>query len=199
MSLLEEQLATLELLRAMYPLPSELALSPSTTSFVDEVDPTAPCPPTDPYCKSLEATLILAVDDDPHTQLEILIELSLYPAADKAVVRARQPSYLPRTTYKSLLSSVPPMGEDEGSSEYVLEAIRTLLSAASDILSDIRAAAAPTIDEKLREARRGGSLERVWFWFPSLSSKEKRRDLVTYAEDSRLTGFVLAGKVNIPS
>lgn len=36
-------------------------------------------------------------------------------------------------------------------------------------------------------------LERVWFWFPSLSSKEKRKDLVTFGHDAGLTGFVLAG------
>lgn len=36
-------------------------------------------------------------------------------------------------------------------------------------------------------------LQRVWFWFPSLSTREKRRDLVTYASRWGLTGFVLAG------
>jgi hypothetical protein len=38
------------------------------------------------------------------------------------------------------------------------------------------------------------ALQRVWFWFPSLSTKEKRRDLVDYAPRYGLTGFVLAGE-----
>jgi hypothetical protein len=37
-------------------------------------------------------------------------------------------------------------------------------------------------------------LQRVWFWFPSLSSKEKRRDLITFGEEHLLSGFLLAGK-----
>lgn len=37
-------------------------------------------------------------------------------------------------------------------------------------------------------------LLRVWFYFPSLSTREKRKDLVNYAPRYNLTGFVLAGK-----
>lgn len=34
---------------------------------------------------------------------------------------------------------------------------------------------------------------RIWYWFPSLSTKAKRDDLITYARAVGLTGFVLAG------
>lgn len=43
----------------------------------------------------------------------------------------------------------------------------------------------------------GGPLLRVWFYFPSLSTREKRRDLVSYAPRYGLTGFVLAGKPGV--
>ncbi|KAK7745890.1 hypothetical protein SLS53_002609 [Cytospora paraplurivora] len=42
-----------------------------------------------------------------------------------------------------------------------------------------------------------GPLLRVWFYFPSLSTREKRRDLVSYAPGYGLTGFVLAGKPGV--
>lgn len=34
---------------------------------------------------------------------------------------------------------------------------------------------------------------RVWFWLPSLSTREKRDDMVNWAPEYNLTGFVLAG------
>lgn len=42
-----------------------------------------------------------------------------------------------------------------------------------------------------------GPLLRVWFYFPSLSTREKRKDLVNYAPRYNLTGFVLAGKPGV--
>lgn len=38
------------------------------------------------------------------------------------------------------------------------------------------------------------ALVRVWFYFPSLSTREKRDDMVNFAPTYQLTGFVLAGK-----
>lgn len=40
-------------------------------------------------------------------------------------------------------------------------------------------------------------LVRVWFYFPSLSTREKRDDLVNHAPSYSLTGFVLAGKPGV--
>ena len=42
-----------------------------------------------------------------------------------------------------------------------------------------------------------GPLVRVWFYFPSLSTREKRDDLVSMAPMYALTGFVLAGKPGV--
>lgn len=38
------------------------------------------------------------------------------------------------------------------------------------------------------------NLIRAWYYFPSLSTKEKRDDLINWSSDYGLTGFVLAGK-----
>lgn len=40
-----------------------------------------------------------------------------------------------------------------------------------------------------------GDFVRVWFWFPSLSTKSKRDDMVNWASQYGLTGFVLAGEL----
>ena len=48
-----------------------------------------------------------------------------------------------------------------------------------------------TIDTK------SGPIVRVWFYFQSLSTREKRNDLVNYAANYSLTGFVLAGKPGV--
>jgi hypothetical protein len=41
-------------------------------------------------------------------------------------------------------------------------------------------------------------LVRVWFYFPSLNTREKRQNMVDWAPSYSLTGFVLAGKVFHP-
>jgi hypothetical protein len=42
-----------------------------------------------------------------------------------------------------------------------------------------------------------GPLVRVWFYFPSLSTRKKRDDMVKLAPAYTLTGFVLAGKPGV--
>nr|RBQ99375.1 hypothetical protein FVER53263_10842 [Fusarium verticillioides] len=41
------------------------------------------------------------------------------------------------------------------------------------------------------------SLVRVWFYFPSISTRAKRDDFINYAPTYGLTGFLLAGKPGI--
>jgi hypothetical protein len=86
------------------------------------------------------------------------------------------------------------MTNDEASSEYILDQLDAISVAASELLAERVSGTAEDGGADDQPDGAADSLERVWFWFPSLSSREKRRDLVTYAEDSGLTGFVLAGK-----
>ncbi|GFZ42436.1 hypothetical protein JCM24511_00151 [Saitozyma sp. JCM 24511] len=207
-SLLEDQLSTVQLLQAMYPLPSELVLSDSTASYISSTsdDPTVPVPKAE--LEALELTISLRINDDPNTLLDVLILLPLLEGVEggengveagraRAVVRPRQPGWMTRAGYEALLGcpSLRVMTDEEGSSEYILDQLDAISVAAAEILAERVSGTAEdggATDQPEGEA--ADSLERVWFWFPSLSSKEKRRDLVTYAEDSGLTGFVLAGK-----
>lgn len=207
-SLLEDQLSTVQLLQAMYPLPSELVLSDSTASYVSSAldDPAVPIPNAE--LEAFELTICLRINDDPNTLLDVLILLPLLEGVEggengveagraRAVVRPRQPGWMTRAGYEALLGrrSLRVMADEEGSSEYILDQLDAISAAAAEILAERVSGTAEdggATDQPEGEA--ADSLERVWFWFPSLSSKEKRRDLVTYAEDSGLTGFVLAGK-----
>lgn len=52
----------------------------------------------------------------------------------------------------------------------------------------------PVVAATSTPKRDEGPLSRVWFWLPSLESKDKTREIVTFTWEYGLTGFVLAGK-----
>ena len=119
------------------------------------------------------------------------------PAGTAPRVRVRQPTWLTRASFDRVAQAVQGAGgqqdqeQDEDAvasimeaSERVSELVLEELSAATPAASQADAPDAPT------------TVLRTWSYLPSLSSKEKRGDLVSYAaaHDPPLTGFVLAGK-----
>lgn len=189
---LEDQLSTLQLLQAMYPLPSELELSAETAAFLDEVEAD---PSTSTGLASFEGSLFLQVEgapEDESLQLNFLLPLKDGSSAS-VIVGMRQPGWLSRSAFGTLSGRLGDPGS-ESSSEYLLPLLERLPEEASTILRDQAPTEASASIEPAKETAAAGKPERVWFWFPSLSSKEKRRDLVTFAEEDSLTGFVLAGE-----
>jgi hypothetical protein len=65
---------------------------------------------------------------------------------------------------------------------------------ALDFLRDQGSSLIPTPTTTETEEVTQGPLIRVWFYFPSLSTREKRQHMVDWAPSYSLTGFVLAGK-----
>jgi hypothetical protein len=177
-----EQLDTILLLQAMYPLPEELVLNPDTATFVE--DPTGRAP------SEFGMTLRVSLDAQPGRTLELFISLTTDSNMVKIV--PRQPAWLNRLAFETLWSSTPEYDPGISSSEYILESLETLKITASDLLLEQAALDAPEAEEK--EIAKEIELERVWFWFPMLSTREKRKDLVEYAPRYGLTGFVLAGE-----
>lgn len=179
--LVEEQHAVLILLQAMYPLESELYLPIPTQEFLESPSTSA---------SDIRLNLTLSPDQSEGISVTLEITLSLRMDRGKGGI-ALGPSTLPRVEHEKMRDLIRPMEIDEGSSEYIFEIIR------------ITEEYMITMDMEMTLSREGGlvearearveRLERVWFWFPSLSSKEKRKDLVSFAHDSGLTGFVLAG------
>jgi hypothetical protein len=184
---LQEQLDAVMILQSMYPLPSELVLDSTTSEFISK--------PTSIPPRHLNLTLTITPEDDPTHTLDIYISLptSTASSSDKpnnsATITPKQPSWLPRSSYSSLLDLIPQPNQSDTSIDYILTTIEELKH---QFLSLVPRSITPSEAESEVEEE-GVSLQRVWFWFPSLSSREKRKDLVDYAPTFNLTGFVLAG------
>lgn len=149
--------------------------------------------------------------------------LALPDGTRRATIHATQPSWMARTAHdelsaalSSLSAAAAPARADAFASnvDFVLamiDQIRTLTP------SLVPAASEPEPPQEAhahgaRNTKRGrkrpdhagdGEEEyRVWYWFPSLSSREKRDDMVNWAPEYGLTGFVLAGQsrlFNVPN
>jgi hypothetical protein len=98
-------------------------------------------------------------------------------------VRIHQPSWLSRAATTQLQDTIPE-GED-------------LL----DTIEHIKDAAAQAHKESLQpqvtstaSTNDSGPLVRVWFYFPSISTRSKRDDFIKFAPAYNLTGFLYAGK-----
>ncbi|RSH88095.1 uncharacterized protein EHS24_000622 [Apiotrichum porosum] len=182
----EDALSALQLLAAMYPLDGELVLGDSAAAAL------AACEAGDePVLSSpLELVVRIPIDDDAGPDVTRRVELTVSLLLDAPVkISVRQPPFLSRGAYADLAAALPIAPEHESASDTVMTAIETVRATAST-LAVTEEPADPVPDVVVDD----GALERVWFWFPSLSTREKRRDLVEYAATYRLTGFVLAGK-----
>jgi hypothetical protein len=184
---LEEQIGVIGLLQAMFPFESELVLSADTARFLDSdlADPP----------QSLDMTLSIRLDEEQSRVLEMNICLltAVASGSDFQEIRIspRQPNWLTRTEFVNLAAAITPLRGDEEPSDYILCMVNSIKEACQAILSRTQE---QTQVEVAEEDAGDEALQRVWFWFPSLSTKEKRRDLVDYAPRYGLTGFVLAGE-----
>jgi hypothetical protein len=98
-------------------------------------------------------------------------------------VRVQQPYWMNKAATLQLTSEIP---EDEdllGTIEYVREAAAAYLA---DLEKKEMDSEITTVD--------AGPLVRVWFYFPSISTRSKRDDFIKYAPSYQLTGFLYAGK-----
>lgn len=102
----------------------------------------------------------------------------------------RQPSWLTRVEWEQV-RDIPPSIEGDLVVEYLLETMDLIRRRVSGLPKYRVEEIKPEVTETTKPK---SCLQRVWFWFPSLSSKEKRRDLIDFAEEHLLTGFLLAGE-----
>jgi hypothetical protein len=186
---LESQLSTIDLIMAMFPSPGELEISTYSVKCISDMQQWCTEPkkgsiaiPTD-----ISFALHLSIDDGSHSvQINVSVPLqsteldSLEPPPLKYSLR--QPSWMSKAEVTELTTSMP---QDDifSALEYIREeAIRfvkvDLINASNNVEDN-------------------GPIIRVWFYFPSLSTRDKRDDLVNHAPGYRLTGFVLAGKPGV--
>lgn len=195
--LLEGQLSMVELIRAMYP--SSTGSSDSTTDeMIDRVR--SWCESSDPPSGNLpssfnfDMTIPLSVDGSearpPEIRLSIAVPLTSTDAGitepPPLTYSLRQPVWMSRAELAELGTGMP-VGDVLAAFDYVQEEAPRYLRNSSQAQRD----------ESSKPDEEAGPLVRVWFYFPSLSTREKRKDLVSYTRAYGLTGFVLAGKPGV--
>ncbi|KAI4847348.1 hypothetical protein E4T44_04173 [Aureobasidium sp. EXF-8845] len=179
--LLESQISTLDLLLAMFPDDSEFEITPSDLDLITDVrdngsDGISSIP------SEIHLALHVSLDSTHSIQVNITAPLqSPEPKPTEAppiTFSLRQPNWLDKASVAALSSTLP----DD-------------IFSALDYLRDRGPSLIPTATTPLTtKSKSTGPLVRVWFYFPSLSTREKRQHMVDWAPSYSLTGFVLAGK-----
>jgi hypothetical protein len=194
--LIELQLGQIDLLLAMYP--EEITIDESSHILVERLRDEASSPdalivepkntPKAPLISMLLRIPILRVPgDDRSLELDLAIPFTyegiLQPDEPPRVkVRVLQPSWLSRAATGHLTDDLP---EDED----LLGTIEHIKEAASQELQNMS-----TRSAEASSAITQVSLVRVWFYFPSISTRSKRDDFIIHAPSYSLTGFLYAGK-----
>lgn len=130
--------------------------------------------------------------DDAHT---------LPDETPAATIRLQQPSWLSRGAHDGLAASLPSLSPNSFSSnaDLLLQTVDFIRDAAVKLLPEPEPAptGATGGGRRRRPAQTGAEADepeyRVWLWFPSLSTREKRDDIVDWAPEYGISGFVMAG------
>lgn len=197
--LVESQLANVELIMAMYPDLEENA-NASVQNTIGDVREWLETPVSQrngSIPSNLDFTVTLPIETEheagvssPAIQLQVTAPIRSQVRGlvepPPLIYTLRQPSWMSRAETADLAAEMP-VGDVLAAFDYVKEHAPKYIE---------KAQAASTGQHNPEETP-NGPLLRVWFYFPSLSTREKRRDLVTYAPRYKLTGFVLAGKPGV--
>ncbi|OQE26780.1 hypothetical protein PENSTE_c005G02382 [Penicillium steckii] len=194
--IMESQLSTIDLLTAMFPSPGEMEIPESTAEHVERLrewcQNETPAPPSVP--SSLPLSVFLPVSDgEKSIQVNISVPLQCEDAniidqPPPSNYSLRQPDWMSKAEFSSMAASF--QGVDS------LEALDDIQNRVNDFLESKKNEANATEQRKVDKSCQG-PIVRVWFYFPSLSTRKKRDDMVNLAPSYSLTGFVLAGKPGV--
>jgi len=203
--IMESQLSTIDLLTAMFPSEGELEIDPYTTQGIEKLRSWCEDSSTD-LPSGTPSNILLAVHAQvPGGEKTIQVNVSIplqwnEPGPETETDQPpplnytlRQPDWLSKAEVAELSSSMP--NDDILSAlEYIQEEGARLLETQKSSISSISASNQPSTGNNNSSS---GPIVRVWFYFPSLSTRAKRDDMVNYGPDYSLTGFVLAGKPGV--
>ncbi|KAJ3537569.1 hypothetical protein NM208_g6258 [Fusarium decemcellulare] len=194
--LMELQLGQIDLLMAMYEPDNAISIDATSSGLLEtlrkwcEGDRDRAPKFSDSSISLLLNIDIPDADNGSSDETKLLqLHLSVPLVADVSATepppiktRIQQPAWMSKGDVARLTAELP--------EEDILTVIEYVKEAASQHLEGLRQAevAKPNADT---------SIVRVWFYFPSISTRAKRDDLVNYAPTYGLTGFLLAGKPGI--
>lgn len=173
------QFSIFDLLSSMFCLPGELICEPSVPRYIEEFRSTLS---TDSLPSTLDLTLFLDLESSRATSpLRIDIRLPLrYPTtkhdhSPPPALSIRKPSYLSRSALDSLTAGTIPHGHPPEDTDIYA----TIDTIRDTVLLSLEAEDVPDVLAEIEE-----DIFRVWFYFQSLSTREKRKDLVQWAVSS---------------
>ena len=193
--LVELQIGQVDLLLAMYP--EEITFDENSQGILDilrdtdDVRSRTAVKLTPSISLFLDLPITIAEEaalDSKSLRLDIGVPFAysgnVAPSESPSVkVRVQQPNWMSKAATSQLTADIP---EDED----LLGTIEFIREAAVEYLANIE-----TKDMTLdTDTVNSGPLVRVWFYFPSISTRSKRDDFIKYAPSYQLTGFLYAGK-----
>jgi hypothetical protein len=190
--IMESQLSTIDLLTAMFPSPGELEIPESTTQCVEKLRVWCENPNSTPtqIPSNISLAVCLPISDGERT-LQVNISVPLRCEDPETIDQPpslgfslRQPDWMSRAEVAGITASIP-QGDD------ALEVFEYIQAEANHLLENKQNQIVTS------EETNKGPIARVWFYFPSLSTRKKRDDMVNLAPAYSLTGFVLAGKPGV--
>lgn len=210
--LLELQIGQIDLLMAMYPSADEVVITDESRGLLESLRRRCEEHSTAPVGAAPSISLLLRLDvsetgDDDSAQrktLELDLTVPFYyeetatppEESPQVKVRIRQPSWLNRSSTAQLASEIPPDEEDLLSTiEHIKQAAALQQHRQQLATAQQSASNNGTSDDAVGNGSE--PLVRVWFYFPSISTRSKRDDLITNAPSYGLTGFLYAGKPGI--
>ncbi|KAH7324189.1 hypothetical protein B0I35DRAFT_349544 [Stachybotrys elegans] len=195
--LMELQLGQIDLLVAMYASDDSISMQETTQRLIELLrDWCEGVQESAPALNEPEVALLLSLDivdseEQPDVESRVLqVDLSV-PLAHQGEVpaepphvrlRIRQPAWLSKAEVARLNMDIP--------DEDVLTAIEHVKEASLQYASKPQTPAVASQDKD-------APIVRAWFYFPSISTRSKRDDIVNYAPTYALTGFLLAGKPGV--
>jgi hypothetical protein len=200
--LMAMQLGQIDLLMAMYAHDDAIHINPAALDLIDTLRTWCDDDKAEGIFPNIEPSLNILLDldladsdsvqgDEPRPlQLSLTVPLKSEEGCqdvDAPAIKARvqQPSWMSKTQVAQLNMSIP--------DEDVLTVIEHVKEAALEYSaqSDRSCTETNTLFDK------GAPLVRAWFYFPSISTRAKRDDLVNFAPTYGLSGFLMAGKPGI--
>jgi hypothetical protein len=198
--LMAMQLGQIDLLMAMYAPDDAVSIDASSLDLIetlrawcdgnDDVVPKLPDPNIG-ILLNLDLSDLDSIEGDEPRSLQLSLtvpleyegDLEMDPPAIKA--RLQQPAWMSRAQVAQLNMDLP--------EEDVLTIIEHVKEAALEYSAQSNQV--PTEANGLFD--KNAPLVRAWFYFPSISTRAKRDDLINFAPTYGLTGFLMAGKPGI--
>ena len=221
--LIELQLAQIDLLMAMYPNEGAITIDEASSTTLNILRESLNSDGTtgrglltlSPNA-AVSLRLILEVDilhsdnniNTKTLQLDVAVPFTYHndnaeapePTEEppRPTIRLLQPPWMNKAEAAALMAHIP---QDDDNDDLFLT-IENIKDAVTSHLSSLqlKSEADPTGTDDSTEDQQPNAnqpITRVWFYFPSISTRSKRDDIVNYAPTYRLTGFLLSGKPGV--